>query len=328
MKALVTGASGFTGGYLVDNLLEHGYNVRALVRPTSQIDDLKKKPVELVFGDLLDYQKVDKAVEGVDVVYHLAALYRQAGFADAVYYRVNVTGTENLLKASVAHKIKRFLHCSTGGVHGHVDDPPGDESSPLNPGDVYQKSKLEGEKLALRYYRESGLPVTVVRPIGIYGPGDTRMLKMYKMVQKGRFILFNGGNVLYHLTFVTDIVEGFRLAAESQNSIGNAYIIGGRDYTTLAEFADTIAEVLQVPPPRLKLPVWPLYGVAWVCEKICIPLKIDPPIFRRRVDIFTKDRAFSIKKAQQELGFSPTVSMKEGIAKTAQWYKENGYLNE
>ncbi|MBD3384872.1 NAD-dependent epimerase/dehydratase family protein [candidate division KSB1 bacterium] len=328
MKALVTGASGFTGGYLVDNLLKNGYSVRAFVRPSSQIKRFQNLPVELVFGDLLDADQVNAAVKGVDVVYHLAALYRQAGFPDSVYYDVNVNGTENLLKASLTHHIKRFLHCSTGGVHGHVTDPPGDEFSPFNPGDIYQKSKLEGEQLALHYFTEYGLPVTIVRPIGIYGPGDTRMLKMYKMVQKGRFILFGGGDVLYHLTYVTDTVEGFRLAAENPNSIGEAYILGGKDYTTLAGFAATIAEVLDVPPPRFKPPVWPLYGAAWICEKVCIPLRIQPPIFRRRVDIFTKDRAFSIKKAEEELGFEPRVSMKEGITKTAQWYKENGLLNE
>ncbi len=326
MKALVTGASGFTGGYLVRNLIEHNYDVRAFVRPSSDIDELKKWPIEFAFGHLQNKGDIEDAMQGIDVVFHIAAIYRSANLPDTAYWEVNVLGTEHVMEAALKHGVQRVVHCSTGGVHGHVENPPANEDSPLHPGDIYQESKLEGEKIAFFYHREKGLPVTVVRPIGIYGPGDTRMLKMYRMVQNRKFIMFGDGNVLYHLTYVTDTVEGIRLAAEAPNAVGEAYIIGGEKYITLNQFAELIANELNVPPPRLHLPVWPLYIAGYLCEKICIPFRIQPPIFRRRVDIFTKDRAFDISKAKRDLGYQPQVDLQEGIHRTAQWYIDKGYL--
>ncbi|MBN1480452.1 NAD-dependent epimerase/dehydratase family protein [candidate division KSB1 bacterium] len=328
MKALVTGASGFTGSYMVKNLLEHGYNVRVFVRPDSNISVLKDLPVEYSFGDLRHKNQVHEAVQGVDVVFHIAALYRSANVPDNVYWDINVKGTEHMLQAAVDAGVKRFLHCSTCGVHGHIKSPPANEDAPIQPEDVYQQSKYEGEKLTLRFYQEKGLPVTIVRPVGIYGPGDTRMLKLYSSVQKQRFLLFGSGEVLYHLTFVTDTVEGFRLAAENPAAIGQTFIIAGEHYTTLKDFAALVAKELGVPAPRWKLPVWPLEIAAYVCEKICVPLRVEPPIFPRRVHIFTHDRAFDISKAKAELGYTPRVNMQDGIHHTAEWYIEKGFLDK
>lgn len=328
MRALVTGASGFTGGYMVDHLLEKGYQVRALGRPTSQTDGLGGKAVDVFTGDILSRADLLRAMRNIDVVFHIAALYRAANQPDQAYWDVNVTGTENVMSAALESGVKRVIHCSTCGVHGHIAKPPANEEAPIEPGDIYQQTKVEGEKVANFYFREKGLPVTIVRPVGIYGPGDTRMLKMYRMIYHRKFIMFGGGNVLYHLTYVTDTVEGFRLAAEQPAAVGQTYIIAGDTYFTFNEFARMIAEALDVAPPRLKLPVWPVYAAGYVCEKICIPLRIQPPIFRRRVDIFVKDRAFDISKARAELGFAPKVDLRHGIRRTAQWYLENGYLDK
>jgi nucleoside-diphosphate-sugar epimerase len=326
MKALVTGATGFTGGYMVDNLLAHGYEVRAFVRPTSNLDSIQDKPIEVVYGFLESAEAVREAMKDIDVVFHIAAMYRSANEPEKRYYDVNVKGTRHVLEAAHEADVKRVVHCSTAGVHGHVANPPADETAPFNPGDIYQETKLQGEQVALEYGRQTGLPVTVVRPIGIFGPGDLRMLKLYRLIQKGRFIMFGSGAVHYHLTYVTDTVEGFRLAAESERAVGEVYIIGGDGYFTLAQFARTVADVLGCRPPWLKLPVRPLYGVAWLCESICVPLRIQPPIFRRRVDIFVKDRAFDISKAKRDLGYQPKIDVREGIRRTAEWYREQGLL--
>ncbi len=326
MKALVTGATGFTGGYMVDNLLQHGYQVRVLVRRSSNLNALNGKPVEVVFGDLQDREAILAAVRGVDKVFHIAALYRAANVPDQEYRNVNVTGTENVLRAALECGVERLLHCSTCGVHGHIKNPPANEDAPLDPQDIYQQTKLEAEQLAMDYHRRYGLPVTVVRPVGIYGPGDTRMLKMYRAIQKGRFILFGGGDVKYHLTYVTDTVEGFRLAAEAPQAVGRVYIIAGEHATTLRGFAETVAAELGVDPPTFKPPVWPLYAAAVLCEAVCIPLRLQPPIFRRRVHIFTHDREFDISRAKRELGYKPQVDMVEGIHRTAEWYIQNGFL--
>lgn len=326
MKALVTGATGFTGGYLVENLIDHNYDVRVLVRPTSNIEKLKKFGVEFSFGDIRNKDEVDDAVQGVDIVFHVAALFRSAGIPNSVYWDVNVQGTENVLRVAVRHKVKRVVHCSTGGVHGHIDDPPATEDVPHKPADVYQESKSEGEKLALHYHRTKGLSVSVVRPTGIYGPGDTRMLKMYRLIQKRRFIMFGSGNTLYHLTFVTDLVDGIRLAGEKVAADGQVYFIAGEKYITLNEFAEIIADELGTSTIRWHLPVFPVYALGFLCEKICVLLRTEPPIYRRRVDFFTQNHAFDISKAKKELGYAPKVEPKEGIHLTAEWYKQEGFL--
>jgi len=325
--ALVTGASGFTGGYMVKNLLDHGYKVRAFVRKTSNTDELKKLPVELAFGDICSPADVESAMRGVDIVFHIAALYRAANLPDKAYIDVNVSGTENILNAALNNNVKRVVYCSTVGVHGHVKNTPANETAPFNPGDIYQDTKVETEKLVMEYYQLKKLPVTIVRPSGIYGPGDLRMLKMYRMVQKKRFLMLGRKDPFYHLTFVTDIVEGFRLAGESSNAVGQVYIIAGDGYCTLKEYAQTIADDLNIKFSVIKLPLWPVYFLGFLCEKICIPLRIQPPIFRRRVDIYLKDRAFDINKAKKELSFQPQVDLKEGIHRTAEWYIKEGYLN-
>jgi len=307
--------------------LQHGYDVRVFVRPSSNLAALKDLPVEYSFGELTNPAEVADAVNGVDKVFHIAAFYRNANVPDHVYYDVNVMGTEHLLKASLNAGVSRFVHCSTCGVHGHIKNPPAAEDAPIDPEDIYQESKWQGEKLALQFHKDTDLPVTVVRPVGIYGPGDTRMLKLYKSVQKQKFIMFGGGSVLYHLTFVEDTVEGFRLAGEKGNAVGQTYIIAGENYTTLMGFTKLVADDLGVEPPKWTPPVKPLEMAATICEKICVPLRIQPPIFPRRVHIFTHDRAFDISKAKAELGYAPKVDMREGIHRTANWYIEQGYLS-
>ena len=326
MRALVTGATGFTGGYMVDHLLERGYQVRAFIRPSVRMEALKQKPVEIAEGDLITKSTLIKAMQGIDVVFHIGAMYRAANMPDRAFWNVNVIGTENVMQAALETGVRRVIYCSTCGVHGHVDEPPANESAPIKPGDVYQDSKVEAEKVAMFYHREKDLPVTIVRPVGIYGPGDMRMLKMYRMIYNRKFIMFGGGNVFYHLTYVTDTVEGFRLASEKPDAVGQTYIIAGEQYFTLNEFAEMVAGALGVPPPRLKFPVWPVYMAGYLCEKICVPLRVQPPIFRRRVDLFTHSRAFDISKAKKELGYQPKVGLQEGIRRTAQWYLQNGYL--
>jgi hypothetical protein len=147
------------------------------------------------------------------------------------------------------------VHCSTGGVHGHVAHPPANEDAPFNPGDVYQDTKLEAEQLARRFGIDLGLDVVVARPIGIHGPGDTRFLKMFKGLAKGRFPMLGPCTAFYHLTYIDDLCEGFRLCGEVPAAKGRTYILAGERYTTLKELVALVAEELGVAPPRLHLPV-------------------------------------------------------------------------
>ncbi len=282
--------------------------------------------VEAFEGDLADPGAVERAAQGVAVVYHIAATYREAGQPQSAYHAINVDGTRHVLESAERAGVARVVHCSTGGVHGHITHPPANEDAPCNPGDVYQATKLEGERLASEYAQAHTLEVVVARPIGIYGPGDTRFLKMFRGLARGRFPMLGSGDVFYHLTYIDDLVEGFRLCGEVPAAAGRTYLLAGPRYTTLRDLVAMIAQELKVKPPRFHLPVWPFWTAGLVCEAVCIPLGIEPPLYRRRVDFYTKSRAFDTTRAQTELGFAPAVDLAEGIRRTADWYREQGLL--
>lgn len=328
MTTLITGVSGFTGGHLACFLAGRGERVRGLVRPSSlkKSDYLLSSDVELVQGDLTDRRSLDDACQGVQTVYHVAASYRTAGQSDRVYREVNVVGTESLLQAAVSAGVKRFVHCSTGGVHGHIQNPPADEDAPLAPGDIYQETKLEAESLVRTVGQQEQIDTVIVRPIGIYGPGDTRFLKMFRGIYNQTFPILGSGEVFYHLTYIDDLVEGLRLCGDLPEAVGNTYLLAGPSFTTLKELTSVIASEFGVSPPQLHLPVWPVWLAGALCEAICIPLGLEPPLYRRRVEFFTKSRAFDTTRAQTDLGYIPKVDIKTGVHMTAAWYRAQGWL--
>lgn len=328
MTVLVTGATGFTGGHLARYLHRQGHEVRALVRPPTlpRAARLADDGVAIVPGDVTDPASLGPACRDVDVVYHIAALYREAGHPSSAYRAVNVEGTRHLLDAALDAGVRRFVHCSTGGVHGHVEHPPANEDAPFAPGDVYQRTKLEGEQLAAAVGRTRPIEVVVVRPIGIYGPGDTRFLKLFRGIARGRFPMLGSGRVFYHLTYIDDLVEGFLLCGERPEAVGRTYLLAGPEYTTLADLVTLVARALGVAPPRVHWPVWPVWLAGALCELACVPLGIEPPLYRRRVDFYRKSRAFDIARARAELGYNPAVRLEEGIRRTVEWYRAQGLL--
>ena len=323
---LVTGATGFTGGHLASSLRTRGYQVRVLVRDADRARQLERAGMEVVVGDLRDAQALASAVAGVDVVYNIAAIYRQAGVTTATYRAVNATAVGEIIDAASRAGVKRVVHCSTVGVHGDIKHPPANEDAPLSPGDVYQTTKLEGEQLARDAGRRTGLEVTIVRPSGIYGPGDRRLLKLFGGVARGRFPMLGNGEIYYHLTYIDDLVEGFRLCGEVPAAANRTYILAGGEVTTLNELVKIAAAVAGVDPPRMHFPVWPVWTVAALCEAVCVPFGIEPPLYRRRVDFYTKSRSFDIGRARQEIGYTPQVGLREGIARTLAWGREQGLV--
>jgi dihydroflavonol-4-reductase len=323
---LVTGATGFTGSHLALSLARAGRQVRALVRDPSRARDLAAAGVELVAGDIRDADALRRATAGVSMVYNIAALYRQAGLPRETYRAVNATAAGAIVDAAAAAGARRVVHCSTVGVHGDVEHPPANEDAPLKPGDVYQETKLEGERLAQAAGRRTGIPVTIVRPSGIYGPGDRRLLKLFRGVARGRFPMLGSGKIYYHLTYIDDLVEGFRLCGEHPAAANRTYILAGGEVTTLNELVELVADVAGTKPPRFHLPVWPVWIAGAACEVLCAPFGLEPPLYRRRVDFYTKSRAFDIGRANQEIGFVPKVGLQEGIAKTLQWYRANRWI--
>ncbi len=326
----MTGATGFTGGHLAATLARRGDDVQALVRARSverfRTSEAAAAGAAAMEGDLSSPDTLGRACAGVEVVYHIAATYREAGQPDAAYRAVNVEGTRHVLEAARQHGVRRVVHCSTGGVHGHIAHPPATEDAPFNPGDVYQETKLEAETLARDFGRTHGLEVVVARPTGIYGPGDTRLLKMFRGLARRRFPMLGSGEVFYHLTYIDDLVEGFRVCGEVPGAAGRTYILAGERYTTLNALVALVAEELGVTPPRVHLPVWPVWLAGLACEVVCVPLRLEPPLYRRRVDFYTKSRAFDITRARTELGYAPKVDLRSGIRRTIAWYRDKGWL--
>lgn len=326
MKVLVTGGTGFTGYNLVKRLCKLGIEVRVLIRDTKKRKIFNGVDVEIIEGNITEPGIVDRAVEGIEKVFHIAAVFRTAGISEKEYWDVHVKGTENLLNSSIRHNIKRFIHCSTGGVHGHIEEPPANESYRLKPGDIYQITKLEGELTAVKFGIEKGLHVTVIRPSPIYGPGDMRLLKLFKMASRKYVFILGAGNVFYHMVYIDDLIDAFLLASESEKAIGETFLIAGGERLSLNEIIDLIAEERGLKPTKIHIPVKPFQLLGDVCERICIPLKIEPPIYRRRVDFFTKSRSFDISKANKMLEYEPKVNIREGVARTISWYKEQNLL--
>jgi nucleoside-diphosphate-sugar epimerase len=326
VKVLVTGATGFTGGHLARYLAARGDAVRVLVRSAAQKDHPAFAGMEAVLGDLQKPEDLPRAVAGVDVVYNVAALYRQAGLPEATYRRVNAEAVGWIVRAAAQGGAARVVHCSTVGVHGDIEHPPANEDAPLRPSDVYQVTKLEGERHAREAAADTGIELVVVRPSGIYGAGDRRLLKLFRGVAHRRFVVLGDGEIFYHLTHIDDLVEGFRLAATVPVAAGRTYILAGGEVTTLNELVGIIAVEAGAPGNPWHLPAWPFWLAGGACEALCAPFGIEPPLYRRRVDFFTKSRAFDIARAKTELGFRPRVSLREGVRRTLAWYRAEGWL--
>jgi len=301
--------------------------VSALVRASGPAATaLERAGIALTLGDVRDPAALAAATADVDVVYHIAAIYRQAGLPDATYRAVNATAVQQIIEAAARGRVRRVVHCSTVGVHGDVEHPPANEDAPLKPGDIYQITKLEGERLAVEAAARLGIEVTIARPTGIYGPGDRRLLRLFRGVARRRWVTLGSGEIYYHLTFIDDLVEGFHRCGTQPAAANRTYILAGGEVTTLNALVALVAEGAGVPVPARHLPVWPFRAAGAACEAVCAPLGLEPPIYRRRVDFFTKSRAFDITRARTEIGFAPRVGLREGIRRTLDWYRNEGWL--
>jgi dihydroflavonol-4-reductase len=326
-RVLVTGATGFAGARLVQKLCALGAQVVALHRRDNLPETLNGQAVEWLRGEIFDAEVVRAACREVQVVFHLAACYRQAGLADRVYHRVHVEGTQLLAQEVLRQgSLRRFVHVSTVGVHGHVEHGLDDESAPFRPGDVYQRTKAEAELWIRAFAAVQELPLTVMRPAAIYGPGDRRLLKLFRLAKLPLVPLIGAGQGFYHLIHVDDLVDSLLLGATDPRALGEVFICGNAEPIRLKEVIREIAGHLGHRPRFLHLPEAPISLAARVCEDLRKRFGFEPILYPRRVAFFTKERSFNTGKLHQVLDFMEQYGNRDGLRQTCDWYRQHGWL--
>jgi len=322
MRAFVTGASGFIGSHLIDHLLEKKWKVRVLLHE-SRIR--REKEVDVVWGDITDLDTLEKALKNTDILFHGAAALGAKILDKEEFFRINAEGTEKILEASRKAGVKRVVHFSSAGVLGKVkNNETASEDYPLNPISTYDQSKLEGEKIAVRHSRE-GTNVVIVRPGWVYGPGDWRTFKLIKAINKRMFILVTKGKAWQTPVYIQDLIKGIILCAE-KGKTGEIYNLAGDEVLNVREIVETIATAAGKKIPRFYLPLLPVKCAALVLEKSFLLFKKEAPLTPSKLSFFIYPKPLSIEKARKELGFSPQVDFREGMALTVSWYRKNNYL--
>ncbi len=327
MRILVTGGLGFTGAALTHRLLKDGHNVVVLdTRPGLVKDELASMGAEITLGSVTDRETVARCTERAEVVMHVAAAFRDVGAPDSLYDSVNVDGTQITIEEAIAAGARKYVYCSTQGVHGNIDTPPGDETSPIAPEDHYQQSKYEGEEV-VRECGDQRIEWTILRPTAIYGPGDPeRFVMIFRRAARGRFLMFGNGDTYYHPVYIDNLVDAFVAVIPPGVGAGEAYIIADEEYVPIRDLVLRAGRAIDVDVSIPTLPFTPLMIAGHICEMVCKPFGVAPPIFPRRVDWFRQVRAFKIDKARRDLGYNPEVGLDEGLRRTGDWYQEQGLI--
>lgn len=325
MKVLITGGTGFIGSRLACRCQQRGDDVVILAQENTNaekdnLEKLRRDGFTIVLGSVIELEKVRQAVEGCDVVFHLAAAQHEANVPEQHFWDVNVEGTKNMLQASNEASVKRFVHGSTIGVYGVEMQGELNEDSPKRPDNIYGKTKKEGEEVVISF--KDKLPVTVVRISETYGPGDRRLLKLYKGIKNRSFFIIGNGENKHQLIYVDDLIDGMFMASEKKSALGEIFVLAGKEILSTKDMVDIISNLLKVKKLSFKAPMWPFYLLALLMEKTLRPLGIQPPLHRRRLDFFKKTLFFSDKKSSEVLGFKPKIDFKTGSELTIDWYDQ------
>ena len=317
MIAVITGANGFMGRHLVEDQLAQGLTVHAVDLHTDRLQALDFGPALKIFqADICDLEAMKKVVAGAAVVFHLASAHLSVTLSEEAYWRINRDGALNLVRLCHEAEVARFVHVSSVGVYGTITDPPADETTPCHPDLIYEKSKLAGEQAVLDYALQSGLPLTVIRPVWVYGPGCPRTEKLFRSLRKRTFFYIGSGNSLRHCIHVEDFNLACRLCASRPEAVGQVFVIGDARPLSLRELLGAMAQASGFPKPRIHLPLLiarPLFATAeWLARKF----NREPFVSSRTLKFFTNNTAFSIAKARKLLDFEPRFDVVEGMRRT------------
>ncbi len=322
MRAFLTGGSGFIGSHLIDALLEDGWGVTALVHraPLRQAGR-----VETITADITDVRALESGMREADVVFHLASALGSSLIGPREFFRINAAGTEAVMEAAGRMKVPRVVHFSSAGVLGAVKDGDvADESYPARPVLAYDHAKYAGEQAARRFAAE-GMDVVIVRPGWAYGPGDRRTFKLIRMVVHGPSVMATRGAARQTPVYIGDLVRGVRLAA-ARGRAGEVYNLAGAEVLTAAEIVKEVSSAAGRRAPRFRLPAWSARLAAYLLEQACQPLHREPPLSRPKLSFFLSSKPLSIATACCEIGVSPEVVFADGIRRTLEWYRKNGWL--
>jgi len=329
MKIFLTGGSGFIGSRLAPLAVHAGHEVTVVTpinTPTekARCDALTKAGINVVIAPLEDSAVIARELQGKDAVIHLAAAQHEAEQPESYFQRINVDGTRSLLEAAAKAGVRRFVHGSTIGVYGSAADGSLDEDSPLAPDNPYGRTKMAAEKVV----REFGSPLEwiIIRSSETYGPGDMRLLKLFKGVKKGRFPIIGGGQNLHQVIYVDDLSRGLLAACTEALANKQTVVLAGAQKITTNDMVAAVSAAIGTTRKAPQVPMWPFMLAAMVFEATFSPLGLKPPLHRRRLDFFKKSFFFSNARAEQVLNFRPQVPFREGARKTAEWYQSNGML--
>jgi dihydroflavonol-4-reductase len=331
MRIVITGATGFIGVHLAQLLHAQGHEVLAtgridLASEKNRAEILKRDGIDLLPGSLLMPGLPQQLSRGCDAVIHLAAAQHEGNVPDSYFRDVNVSAHRILLESAVAAGVRRFVYGSTIGIYGSAISGALDENTAPRPENVYARTKLEAENVTAKFAGQ--IETCVVRISETYGPGDLRLLKLFRGIDGGTFFMVGSGTNLRQVVYVGDLVRGLLLAATQPGAIGQTFVLAGSEIMTTTEMVRQIATALGRKTSSLRLPVWPFRAAATLLESTMRPLGIQPPLTQRRLDFFTKSFTFSTSKARELLGFTPQVTFSSGAALTAAWYRENGLLGK
>ncbi len=329
MKILVTGASGFIGCRLAQILVDQGHQVIATGRSANEVETarvtrLTAAGIRVHEGTLLDAGFADTLVAGCEAIIHLAAAQHEGNVPDAYFREVNVEGTRVLITAAVKAKVRRFVYGSTIGIYGSARDGELDENSPPRPENIYGVTKYEAEEVVRQHAQR--IEICIARISETFGPGDFRLLKLFKAIDRGAFLMLGSGENVRQVIFVDDLARGLLLAAQHPAAVNETFVFAGNEVMSTRTMVAKVAVAVGRKPSNLRIPIWPFRAAAAVFEATLRPLGIQPPLTQRRLDFFTKSFLFSTAKYQRLLGFAPQTSFSNGAAVTAQWYRDNGLL--
>lgn len=328
MLNLVTGATGLIGGQLVEALVLRGERVRAFVRPTSRTERLRALGVEIRIGQLMDNASLVAAAQGVDRVFHCAALVSDWGLSED-FQQANVSGTRNVLAAAARARVSRFVFLSSTDVYGFPGVPVDETERPSPRGFPFGDSKIEAESLVWNHRRRVSLPTCIIRSGTVYGPGSRFVLdSLVEPMRRRRLALIDGGRHPAGLTYVGNLVDAMVLAADQEAAVGEAYNITDGSRVTWREFIDALADLLQMPRPTRERSHRMAYALASIWEYYyrVMGRAQRPPLTRALVELMGTDQDYCIDKAVAQLGYRPRVSFSEGMRHVGDWLLQEGHL--